>query len=394
MPNMGIIRGDLADGLLLPRPLSLTQLTKLFDEPEVLVFERAIDSDALHGSVHLTLYSDGRYVFRGHMRATGFPSFSYRIQVFVRAVGAAIALETSGRVYGTDTPGDRQRDWNDSGTYEDVRKFWTALRRDPQFDVVHDSDLAGVTATLADIGQAALETYLAAQTGGVVGAFIVLGSNVGSASGITVRNPNLLVGITAGAGVYFAFGSGFIIPAVAAGVTAGALADIRFRDLNEEEVRRADEVFRGTLPVDRIVLTDLRHPSGGDNAFVYPALDGSIQVNMGRNYDNPLGPDVTPNSKYKAPGSLLMHELTHAWQIAHGGFMPGTICDALTDREYGQNVVASGSGRSWDWYGPEQQGSIVDSWYSEHLSAGLNSPAALADPRFRYIAENIRMGVN
>jgi hypothetical protein len=391
IPEMRIISREVGNALQLPQPLSLTDFTRFFDKPETLVFDQPIDSEALHGRVELVLQSNGSYIFRGHMRATGFPSFAYKIQVFVRSEGVMIALGTSGRVFGTDTPGDRQRDWNETGSYDDVRKFWAALRVNPQFEVLRDQDIAGLTGALVDVGQAALEAFVAAYAGGVVGALIVLGANVGSATGLTVKNPNVLLGITVGAGVYLAFGTGFLIPALAAGTATALLADIRHRSLNEQEIQLADRIFKGTLPVDRIVLTDLHSPDQY-REFVYPALDGSIQVNMGKNYDNPLGPDIKGRTTYSKPGSVLVHELTHAWQIEHTTFIPGMICKALFERDYSQDVRASGSGAAWSSFSLEQQGSIVDSWYSDFIDQGLESTAALTDARFNYISGNIRQG--
>ena len=91
IPEMKIVNRDVGIALKLPQPLSLTDFTRFFDKPETLVFRQPIDSDALHGNVECILRSDGSYTFRGHMRATGFPSFAYKIQVFVRSVGVMIA---------------------------------------------------------------------------------------------------------------------------------------------------------------------------------------------------------------------------------------------------------------------------------------------------------------
>jgi hypothetical protein len=400
IPEMKIINRDIAIALQLPQPLSLTDFTRFFDKPETLVFDQPIHSTGLRGRVELILQSDGSYIFRGHMRAIDWSSYAYKIQVFVRSAGVMIALETSGHVFGTDTPGDRQREWNETGSYNDVRKFWAALRINPQFEVLQDHEIAGVTGTLADVAQAALETFVAAYAGGTVGALIVLG-----AAGVTVKNPNILLGITVGAGVYLAFGSGFIIPALAAGTATASLADIRHRSLNGQEIQLADLIFKGTLPVDRIVLTDLHSPDRY-REFVYPAIDGSIQVNMGRNYDNPLGADVNGRSSYSKPGSVLMHELTHAWQIEHTTFIPGMMCKALIERDYSQDVETSGNSASWSSFSLEQQASIVDSWYSKFIgqgldgsatisdwiAQGLDSSVALSDNRFKYISENIRRG--
>ena len=87
-----------------------------------------------------------------------------------------------------------------------------------------------------------------------------------------------------------------------------------------------------------------------------------------------------------------MHELTHAWQIEHTTFIPGMMCKALIERDYSQDVETSGSGASWSSFSLEQQGSIVDSWYSDFIDQGLDSSAALTDARFNYISENIHRG--
>lgn len=405
-PQMTLIRGDLATSLGLSQPLSLTELTRHLDQSETISLGAPLDADALHGAVEVILRSDGTYTFRGHVRATGWPSFAYTVQVFIRSAGGAVlvALATSGRVFGTDTPGNRSKNWDESNSSKFIRDYWMALRRDSKIDTNLDKSLSGVSGGLVDIAKTVFETYLAAQTGGIIGAVIVLGSELGSATGGFHINPNILAGITVGAGILVVFGPSAIIPAVAAGTTTALVADIRFRRLNDgsaqslEEIRRANEVFKGTLPIDRIVLTDLHSPDRY-REFCYPAIDGSIHVNLGRNFDNPLGPDANPirnartNNPYAKPGSVLMHELTHAWQIEHTTFIPGLTCKALLERDYTQNVKTTGSGASWSSdFSLEQQGSIVDSWYSDWLDHGLDSPGALSDPRFKYISENIRRG--
>ena len=108
-PELKFIRGDLATSLQLTKPLSLTELARHLDQPEVISFQRPLDADALHGEVEFIMRSDGSYTFRGHLRATGFPSFAYKVQALVRcAAGVVVAVETSGRVFGTDTSGDRR----------------------------------------------------------------------------------------------------------------------------------------------------------------------------------------------------------------------------------------------------------------------------------------------
>jgi hypothetical protein len=50
------------------------------------------------------------------------------------AAGVVILVEASGRVFGSDTPGDRQRDWEENNPSEALRQFWMDLRSDAQFE--------------------------------------------------------------------------------------------------------------------------------------------------------------------------------------------------------------------------------------------------------------------
>jgi hypothetical protein len=397
-PDMKIIRGDLATSLQLTHPLSLTELTRHLDQPEEKSLRSPLDADALHGEAEFIMRSDGTYTFRGHLRATGFPSFAYKVQVSVRcAAGVVIVAEASGRVFGTDTPGDRQRDWSEDNTSESIRKYWTALRLEPQFETNLDKNLSGISGGLIDVAKTVVETYVAAQFAGTIGAVIVLGSELGSATGVTFRNPNILAGVTVGGGLLILFGPSAIIPALAAGVVTAALADIRFRPMNDQEIALANKVFEGTLPIERIIITDLYRPGQNvngavDREFVVPGIDGSILVNMGKNFDHTLEPDIQRRDGYKKPGEVLIHELTHAWQIHHSTFLPGLLCKALIDANYTYDKTKVREHAPWSsTFGLEEQASIVDQWFGENTPE-LNSVKALNDDRFFYISQHVRLG--
>lgn len=399
-PDMKIIRGDLAASLQLTTPLSLTELTRHLDRPEERTLRSPLDADALHGEAEFVMRSDGTYTFRGHLRATGFPSFAYKVQASVRcAAGVVIVVEASGRVFGTDTPGDRQRDWHEDNTSESIRKFWTALRLEPQFETNLEKNLSGISGGLVDVAKTVVETYVAAQFSGVIGAVIVLGAELGSATGVTFSNPNILAGVTVGGGLLIVFGPSAIIPAFVAGLATAALADIRFRPMNDQEIARANEVFEGTLPIDRIIITDLYRPGQNamgavDREFVVPGIDGSILVNMGKNFDHTLEPDVQRNVRggYEKPGEVLIHELTHAWQIHHNTFLPGMLCKALIDTNYEYDKAKVRQHAPWSsTFGLEEQASIVNDWFGENTPE-LKSVQALNDDRFFYISQHIRLG--
>jgi hypothetical protein len=65
LPDMLVVPGDLASSLGLSLPLSLTELTRFFDQPEVRSLQGDLDADALHGAVEFIMRSDGTYTFRG-----------------------------------------------------------------------------------------------------------------------------------------------------------------------------------------------------------------------------------------------------------------------------------------------------------------------------------------
>ncbi|MGE5716528.1 MAG: carboxypeptidase-like regulatory domain-containing protein [Acidobacteriota bacterium] len=61
--------------------------------------------------------------------------------------------------------------------------------------------------------------------------------------------------------------------------------------------------------------------------------------------------------------TLLMHELTHAWQSQHGKsmFLSGLGCQILDTVE--GDAYSFGAGEAWGDYNIEQQASIVATWY-------------------------------
>jgi hypothetical protein len=247
-----------------------------------------------------------------------------------------------------------------------------------------------------------IETYVAAQFTGPVGAVIVLGGELAAATGITFDNPHILAGVTVAGGILLVFGPSAIIPALVAGTATALLTDIQFRPMNQDEINLAFRVFKDTLPIERIVLTNLYNPTNTPNGFLareftIPGIaDGKILVNMGKNFEHTLEPDVQQNvrgTSYQSAGQVLIHELTHAWQIHHSSFLPGLLCKALTSANYKLDEAkvrehASWSGGAFDLEG---QAAIIDKWFGEHRK-GLDQPEAINDDKFFYVSENIRAG--
>src|SRR4051794_9834391 len=95
-------------------PVTLRDIVSRLHFVETVHVETAIntsDGSAINGHLAVDLKSDGNYTFSGNMRATGFPSYHFGVQGWAEGSdGIVVAGQQTGRVFGTDTPGPRQRD--------------------------------------------------------------------------------------------------------------------------------------------------------------------------------------------------------------------------------------------------------------------------------------------
>jgi hypothetical protein len=188
---------------------------------------------------------------------------------------------------------------------------------------------------------------------------------------------------------------------------------VKQRKMNAAERQFADRVFGGRLPMDRVMLTNLL--GLGDRPFTSPGPGGTILVNLGQGFDDPMnytgkGGDVLGQN---APGQLLIHELAHAWQIANESFTPAYYCRAVSTAlgTTGGDMSAYSygpPGPPWSSFGTEQQASIVDEWFAGNkmpdfeeknerqrafppMHEAVEGP--VQNPYFRYIRDNIRAGI-
>ena len=184
-------------------------------------------------------------------------------------------------------------------------------------------DIVGIGETIVDAG------------GDVVDALT-------DAAGSLFEGPGGLVGVmTAGTALLVA-GPGMVVPALIGGTAAGN-ALIRHRHMRPDERAFAEQVFGASLPPnDRIVLTNLTGLKGAK--FVCPNIAGDILVNLGPAYDNPTG---YADDKYPSPGKVLIHELTHVWQIHHARFVPGLVCEGIGNQIGGAPYRPGQAGRPW-----------------------------------------------
>jgi hypothetical protein len=386
---------EVADDLQMRRPVSIRELVRRLNSlpTELHLTETITTDDALGGRAEMVLRSDGTYTFSGHMRATGFPSFAFHVSATVNGHRFQATAVSQGRVFGTDTPGDRQKNWNENGRNQDLRQNWLSLVGNATLTVREEHNLSGTLGTLKDVAVGFAEAVgIAAATGsGGLAAAIILADTLGQASKEPMPFPKLPLGMTISAGVLLVFGPSAIIPAIVVGGAAELL--LRHRPLSDEEARFAAKVFGPTLPArEQIILTNAL---GFDNRpFVVPGFGGSFLVNLGSGpFDNPMG-----HVSKGVAGRLLIHELTHVWQAKRLPAMT-YFCHGAFDKSYepGANPNRPFS----EAYGIEQQAEIVALWYADDL-AFLNNELVKPNPDFskkkphifdRYVNGNIRAGL-
>lgn len=384
-------------------PLSLRELLGDIVKLESVTREMDINTDdgtAINGHVGFTLYSNGNYEFFGHMRATGVPSYHYGVQAWIQGSdGIVVGALRSGHVYGTDTPGDRQDNWSQTGFNPLIAAHWLSLRDNPGLGFQMNADISGVLGAAVDVLTFAFEYIIANAVAGWVGALIVVGDELVQA-GVDIGTPDILAGLLVAGGVLLILGPLGAIPALVAGIAAAEITDVSHRQLTTLERDFADQVFMGQLDYDRIWLTNLSRDGG--RAFTWPSVGNSILVNIDDAIDDPTTvTNYHDNVEYHAPGQVLIHELTHAWQIQHRSFT-GLVCGASGTYDYGGHEAGdidapadprSGtwSTRSWDDFGDEQQAHLVDDWFGLY-AFDLVTSAATSDPAFHFIRDNIRKG--
>ena len=406
---------DVYKFVFMDRPLSLHALMdKIASLPNSVPFHSTVVTGAaLGGEVSVTVNRDGSYRFSGFMRATGAFSFSFRIGAIVRSASGKvmIASQHTGKVFGTDTPGDRKNSWDETITNtrntQLIRDLWADVSGG-KLSISRSSEFNGVFGTAIDVVKDVAEFFVVAQTfGASLAVCLIIGSELGN-MGVDVPGMGGIVGIGIVAGSLFIWGPLSIGPAIILGVAAGAIIDalIQIRRLRAEEVTFVKQVFVDSLDFERIRLTNF--VGLGGRPFTTPTVDDHILVNIGLNDEMFNSPTTTviKDSKYTVPGQLLIHELTHAWQIQHAslqnGFVPGFLCEAVREQVFmGKDAYNYGPpGPPWSAFTLEGQAHMVDDWFaSSGRQAGLTSalgprPVTMnpESPYFGYIDNNIRAG--
>jgi len=143
-------------------------------------------------------------------------------------------------------------------------------------------------------------------------------------------------------------------------------AGLTGRSLTPDEVRLARSVFGDSIDYSRVKLI----PTG---VLEYRTVANTIRVPE----------DFTIGDKYMA--QTLIHEMTHVWQYQHGGTsyisvslatqIAGTIRTGSRNAAYDYRITP---GASFFDFTPEQQGLIVENYFSMLRDQGLPSRARYA----------------
>ena len=383
------------------RPASLGDLIVDYRRP--IVIDEPLNTPegvALGGHHTITLERDGGFRHKGHMRATGFPSFTFGVRtVLDGGAGVPAVFAAHGRVHGTNEPGDRESSWDKSGENPLVNLHWASLKTARAVtEINRRADFFGTVGDiLGFVGTLAAGSVVA----GPAGVCILLGIEATDLAGLDEHfGIGGLAGVAVAGGVLVVLGPGALVPAVAVGVAAGTTVELslKHRQMTGEEQAFAQSIFDGTLPTGRIVLTNLL--GLGRRPFTTPSLGDAIYVNLGAGLDDPIrytGKGNPDRPVVQKPGQLFIHELVHAWQIDTARFLPGMMCEAVLNQS-----TTIGGDMSVYKYGPpgpafsqfnlEQQASIVDDWFGGNGQQTAHAPRTEDDsnPYFRYVRDNIR----
>lgn len=359
-----------------------------------LTFDRPIvtpPGTPLGGSVHVEVSDNGDYFVRFHTHSSSIlGNFDFNLRAYLTAPGfPTMAFIQSGHVSGVDS-WDRE----EHGHNPLLALYWLQLQAAPTYSVAKDYKWGGVVGTLEDLVEdvvdvaagvagAALGVVIGATREAIdwLGATLGPGGTLGVVGGVVV----FAVAAAAGAGI-----GGAIVLGIVAGVAVGAVTNalIKYRPLNDAEIRFARQVYGNSMPYDKVLITNLAGLGG--RAFTAPGIDGKTYCNLGNGYDNPLGPG---GNSYPKPGQLLIHELAHAWQIAHAGFLPALMCSGMVNQaQYtmGDNVYQYGpAGPDWSAFNAEQQGAIVDQWFGGTDRSARSMAMDQQNPYYRYIWNDI-----
>ena len=409
VPYHPISVGMVAQKLGMTAPVSLRNMTgQLNGVPTTRSFSQVIVTPSgtpLGGSVTLHVNSDGTYTVEFIMHSSSdFASFNFQLRAYLLGPGLPHCLffYHAGHV----SPRGTDDTHAEPGSNPLIAMYWNQIVTSATFSVAHDYQWSGVAGGIASLVDDLIDIGAAA-AGAAIGAVIALTQEAVGWLGATL-GPGGTLGVIAGVAVFavgaiagFGVGSALILGTVA-GVAVGAVTNalIKFRSMSPHEITVAQQVFGSQLPYGNVILTNLAGLNG--RAFTAPGVDGKTYCNLGEHWNDSDVTQMPGNGSYPAKGELLIHQLTHAWQIAHNSFVPGFVCSGIVNQAnyvMGDDVYAYGpAGPDWSSFNLEQQGQVVNQWFGGDHAQSQWGPMDIpreglpVNPYYRYIIDNILTG--
>ena len=383
---------------------------KIVELPDTITKTQVIttpDLTALGGSVAFTLQSNGAFNVKFHMFDSGAVGYDFAVRAVFAAFdpqnqgpaqgGLHLLAAHSGHVSGSIGSGSTTDDHTDAGFNPEIQQHWPIVQKGTLF-VSKDYSATGVLGLFADIVDS-IFTVAENAVGITTGIVLALGNEAGQLLG--QLGEGAAFGLVGGI-IVFAF-SGGVALAVVSGIIIGKVVEsqIQSRPITDAEYAFAARVFGGALPPkEMLILTNFSTPD--NRCFTMPGIDGKIYVNMADSFSA----DTTQASRgntYPTKGEVLIHELTHAWQIYHHATFPWSpvVCQGIVNGinyTLGQDPYQYGPpGTPWGEMNQEAQAAIVDQWFGGVPT--MNAPFRQVgkgmdpkDPYFSYIEENILQG--
>lgn len=334
------------------------------------------------GHAVVKLWSDGRAEFSGEATNGAYQDYDYNVFALVHTPAVALAWSRSDQINMQLVGRNRER-WSQADKHGFVGPLFTDLAQ-ARFDL-HSDHRGGITGKIDDVLATLLSWGVTSALGPLV-PVIYLGVGVGAIAtgGNWQAGPRIVAG-----SMWMLGPSGYLV-----GMAVDSLARIgsKSRGLLPDEKDFLRSIFKGTIDLDKITLTDTKGKGGKKFTFPSPQPDTDLNINLGDRYS------TSSLVSSSTDAQLLAHEMTHAWQYKYLANHPSYVLLGIFDTEYEPGAI----GKDWWRYNIEQQATIVEEWVRDHYTPGsaahehgLAKPGpggAITDGRFRYIADNIRAG--
>ncbi|MGH6612764.1 hypothetical protein [Sphingomonas sp.] len=383
---------------------------------EEVYWTKPIETGSLNpigGRVEVWIRANGTYTFKFHVHNSGAVGVKFMVRAtVVLPCGIAITEAFSGFVdadpRNADLTVDRKQDlirqyWRDNNNFSN----WPG-KEHGWVDI--NTEFTGVFGAITDILEAIIGV-LSKVAGTAVGVVLGLAHSIGDLVGGLGFSG--VLGVIAGAIVMIAPG-GTLLLATVAGVGAFTSSEIiralvKDRELTVGERTLLDAVFQSKVDFNDVRITNVAGLGG--RPFTMPGVDGKTYLNLGGQFRNGTAhytdDYAVASDKQKA---LLVHEMTHAWQIEHGSFLPGIICAGIENQVnntlISDHVYMPGPPSTpWRDFNLEQQAQTIEDWYSgQETQEWRNAVPQLSnvdragmqkdDPYFHYVRDHIRKGSN